>query len=451
MNGKYTFPDMAKNPYGTGPAQPLNQFTVDHPGTLIATAGHLHPGGLYDDLDLIRPGVKPASVAIKGSAGPDSVRLFRSNARYFDKRGPISWDMAMTATKTDWRPQVKAGDVMRISSTYETKRASWYESMGIMVVWEAWNGQGGTDPFAHRLDEVGQVTHGHLAEDNNHGGAYTLNMSFKKFPDCKRSQVTISGFMFNPGDFTASGGNRCTPTIRQGQSLTFVNDDASSLQPGGSFDPSQAYMDSVFHSITACQSPCGLNTGISYPLANGPGGYDSGQLGLGVPGHRQDQLGNSQDARAGDLHVLLPDPPVHARRVPGHRLTSDPWVSTPGSLKCPPARGLSLSYGRLRPMTVLRHVQSGRVSKPRPQPEGTPRPAPRCECGVLGHGHRPGLLPRAAHPAPGRLGLDVHQRLGRRRVRAPGRVSLPARRTTASTGVRRPNRPRAGGDQLGNR
>ena len=42
-------------------------------------------------------------------------------------------------------------------------------------------------------------------------------------------------------------------------------------------------MDSIFHTVTSCQSPCGLNTGISYPLANGPGGFDSGQLGLGIP------------------------------------------------------------------------------------------------------------------------------------------------------------------------
>jgi plastocyanin len=42
-------------------------------------------------------------------------------------------------------------------------------------------------------------------------------------------------------------------------------------------------MDSVFHTVTACQNPCGLNTGISYPLANGAGNYDSGQLGLATP------------------------------------------------------------------------------------------------------------------------------------------------------------------------
>ena len=114
------------------------------------------------------------------------MRLFRSQAHYFDKRGPISWDMAMTATPADWRPQVKAGDVLRISTTYDTTRASWYESMGIMVVWEAWNGQSGVDPFTHRLDERGHITHGHLAEDNDHGGAYSLGVNPMTFPSCCR-------------------------------------------------------------------------------------------------------------------------------------------------------------------------------------------------------------------------------------------------------------------------
>ena len=37
--------------------------------------------------------------------------------------------------------------------------------------------------------------------------------------------------------------------------------------------------------MTSCQNPCGLNTGISYPLANGAGDFDSGQLGIGDPGN----------------------------------------------------------------------------------------------------------------------------------------------------------------------
>ena len=281
VHGRFTFPDMAKHAYPAGSA-PLNEFTVDHPGTLVATAGHVHPGGLHDDLDLIRPAARPAPGTIRGSV-PNSVRLFRSSAHYFDRRGPISWDMAMTATPSDWRPQVKAGDVLRVSTTYNTTRASWYESMGIMVVWEAWNADNGVDPFAHPLDERGHVTHGHLAEDNNHGGAHPLGSTAAAFPDCSRRTVQISEFQYNPGDFTSSGMNRCIPTATQGHSITFVNDDASPLAPGNPLSPTKAYLDSVFHTVTACQNPCSLNTGISYPLANGTGAYDSGQLGLGTP------------------------------------------------------------------------------------------------------------------------------------------------------------------------
>ena len=190
VHGKFTFPDMARDPYGKGPVVPRNEFTIDHPGTLIGTAGHLHPGGLYDTLDLVRPGARPSGGALRGSE-PNSVRLFRSYAHYFDKRGPISWDMAMTATAPNWRPQVKAGDVLRISATYDTTRASWYEVMGIMVVWEAWD-QRGTDPFTHRLDEQGHITHGYLRQNNDNGGSYSLGIKPMTFPRCFRHTVTIA-------------------------------------------------------------------------------------------------------------------------------------------------------------------------------------------------------------------------------------------------------------------
>ncbi len=278
--GKFTFPDMARAPYGRNP--PLNRFTVDHPGVLIGTAGHVHPGGLYDDLDLIRAGVRPSGGAVPGSV-PDSVRLFRSRAHYWDKRGPISWNLAMTATAPNWRPQVRSGDVLKISATYSTTRASWYEVMGIMVVWEAWNQSGGIDPFRHRLDQTGHVTHGYMVENNDNGGSYSLAVNPMSFPRCFTHTVQISGFEFNPGGFYDKGSNRCVPTIRKGQSLTFFNDDASSLSPGNPIFPSAAYMASVFHTVTTCRNPCNLNSGISYPLANGAGGFDSGQLGLGTP------------------------------------------------------------------------------------------------------------------------------------------------------------------------
>jgi hypothetical protein len=302
-NGIFTFPDMAKNPVDYPKnGSPLNEFTIDHPGTLVATAGHVHPGGLYTTMDLIRPGAAIAARRAIAGAVPHSVRLFRSNAHYWDKRGPISWDMAMGGTARDWRPRVDAGDTLRISATYETRRASWYESMGIMVAWEAWDSErgldpftgvvdprahpsAGTNPFAHAVDQRGYLTHGHLAENNHHGGTKWLTVNPSKIRACKGSHtVDISGFVYNPGDLETPGVSRCAPTIKEGQSLTFVNQDASSLSPGvPGIGPSPAYLASIFHTITACQYPCGFDTGISYPLANGAGNYDSGQLGNGVP------------------------------------------------------------------------------------------------------------------------------------------------------------------------
>ena len=81
---------------------------------LVGTAGHLHPGGLWTDLTASRAG--------------RSVRLFRSVAKYFEPAGAVSWDVAMTATKPDWRVALHAGDKVNLSVTYDTRRASWYES-----------------------------------------------------------------------------------------------------------------------------------------------------------------------------------------------------------------------------------------------------------------------------------------------------------------------------------
>jgi plastocyanin len=301
VNGRFTFPEMAKNPYQS-PRPARNLFTVDHSGVLLDTAGHVHPGGLWTQLDDTRAGVRPHGGTLPGVTR-GSVRLFRSYANYWDPRGPISWDMAMKGTSLDWRPAVKAGDVLSINATYETRRASWYESMGIMVVWEAWNSQrgidvftgkreahpanptyGGVDPFTHRLDQVGHVTHGRLKENIDDGGLYVqYKINLNTLPDCTASQVTISHYVYNPGGFQATGRNRCMPTITQGQTVTFVNQDAPDSAQGFLFNPISPYGTAIFHTVSSCQNPCGLNTGISYPLVNGTGHFDSGQLGIGTP------------------------------------------------------------------------------------------------------------------------------------------------------------------------
>jgi len=265
-NGAYTFPDDATDPYHGRRVR--NQWTVPNDGVLLATAGHLHPGGLHDDLWLQRNG----AAAPKGHDKPghsDTAHLFSSIAHYYEPAGPVSWDVSMTGTPSDWRVQVHKGDVLSTTTTYDSTRASWYESMGIMVVWMA-DGNGGVDPFQKPVDASGQITHGHLQENDNHGGAPAPNdfVDASKLPSQPPvNQIVIDNFVYSRGDLTVADS---VPTVVQGQSITFVNKDATLPTP-------------IWHTITACESPCDRSTGIAYPLANGTPKFDSGELGYGGP------------------------------------------------------------------------------------------------------------------------------------------------------------------------
>jgi plastocyanin len=248
---RYTYPDESGQKGYT-----LNQKVVPEDGVLVATAGHLHPGGLYTDLDLTRDG--------------RTVRLFRSTAHYWEPAGAVSWDVAMTATPTGWRVGVKKGDVLSVHATYDTSHASWYESMGIMPVAFSPGGSG-PDPFTTRVDVPGVLTHGHLNENRNHGGGFT------GLPDARRllggtapaAGVSVTGFTYARGDLGFQGRRGRPPVVRAGQSLRFVNRDASI---------------GIQHSITSCRAPCNRATGIAYPLANGRANFDSGTLGYGPAG-----------------------------------------------------------------------------------------------------------------------------------------------------------------------
>jgi plastocyanin len=118
------------------------------------------------------------------------------------------------------------------------------------------------------VNQKGHVTHGHLPENGHYGGVRTvlpdpLSLSGGTAP---ADTVNITNFSYVPGDLTLGSG---PPVIHRGQWLTFVNLDASRL---------------IHHSVTACREPCNRETGVSYPIADGQGNFDSGQLGVGPPG-----------------------------------------------------------------------------------------------------------------------------------------------------------------------
>jgi plastocyanin len=249
--GRFTFPDDARGQERkkVGHAQ---EWTVRQPSTIVGTVGHLHPGGLYTDLFVTRDGKKK--------------RIFRSTAKYYGPAGPVTWNVSMFGTTPQWRVELKPGDVVSVSATYDTTRASWYEGMGIMplAVYRG-TGVGGVDPFITKLDQKGMLTHGELKENRDTAGG-PIGM-----PDPRSMATTpFTGATFNISDYFYARGDlnkrSRIPVVKPGQALTFENKDWDAL--------------GVLHTITACAAPCNRRGGISFPLADGPVEFDSGNLGI---------------------------------------------------------------------------------------------------------------------------------------------------------------------------
>lgn len=250
-NGRFTYPDQAANPYPAGRIR--NRWVVDHDGTLVASAGHLHPGGLWTDLNVTR--------------GGRTVRIFRSRAHYFEPAGAVSWDVAMTATTPKWRVALKKGDVLSTNATYDTTKASWYEVMGIMVSPMTLRPAGGVDPFTGNVDQTDVLTHPRLKENIDSGGRPNPGLSNPTTlaDGPLQDKVVIKNYTYQQGDLSLRGRKGLPPVVREGQQLTFVNQ-----------DPNQV----VFHTITGCKQPCNRSAGIRFPLADGAP-FDSGELGFG--------------------------------------------------------------------------------------------------------------------------------------------------------------------------
>lgn len=281
-NGTYTYPDQEPDAYakqasaatppgrrGFRPTPPKNVWTVDEDQTIIATAGHLHPGGLHNDLYVTRSGAT-APRANRKAGTTDTARLWRSDAIYYEPAGAVSWDVSMTATPLDYRVSLKQGDVLSTTVTYDTEEASWYESMGIMVVWTA--PTKGIDPFKAKVPTRAVLTHGHLPENDNHGGrpAGRDYIDARKVPSSPTAVQTIpiENFVYARGDMSLADN---IPTVPAGASITFDN------------APDAPKANGIWHTITACKAPCNRSTGIAYPRADAAVQFDSGELGIAGP------------------------------------------------------------------------------------------------------------------------------------------------------------------------
>jgi hypothetical protein len=314
-------------------------------GTLIGIGGHMHPGGLENEIDLVR--------------GGQATRIYTGQSEYWDWNDPTkpggpgnSWDFSMEVTGAPyWGVRLQPGDALRSNVTYDTTLQSTYENMGIAVALMAPNLPSGeptapgVDPFTTPTDtsencetggllapqriasatarktkakskgkgkgartakkakkktkkkkraaaayngpylcDKGIVTHGHLKENGNHSAA---TGAWNAKTGQATSSVGIVNFLYNPGDLTTISMTG-VPTVKLGSVLRFVNADGLA----------------IYHTVTSCAFPCLGPTSASFPLANGrtslnrPLDFDSGELAIGAP-----EIGPAKQTLQWDLPV----------------------------------------------------------------------------------------------------------------------------------------------------
>ncbi|GAC1418599.1 MAG: hypothetical protein NVSMB57_13200 [Actinomycetota bacterium] len=266
-------------------------------GTLVLMGGHLHTGGIRDEIELVR--------------GGQSRMISISDAYYWDHQGgqtagapPTSWDFSMTGSTAQqgWKVNVQAGDIIRLNAVYDTTYASWYENMGIVMTWISPGEFSGIDPFdpnvkigyglnanalrpggtlpgssyelchpsATTLCVRGQITHGHIATSGFHGDCLNACPPLPAAIDGPLTDhIEMAGYSYGIADMGVVGVSGI-PVVKLGKPVTFTNADTA------------IYM---WHTVTRCALPCTGPTTVDYPIANGGGGvddFDSTQLGVGL-------------------------------------------------------------------------------------------------------------------------------------------------------------------------
>ena len=136
------------------------------------------------------------------------------------------------------RPQ---GRPAPITATYDTGRARGTSRWGsCRSTWPTT--APGRDPFKEKVDWAGKPSHGHLAENDNHGGEERrAGGPARRCPTARSTgEVTVDKFLYTQGDMSL-GRRRAAPAGRAARASRCVR------QHRGR----QALM----HSITACKAP----------------------------------------------------------------------------------------------------------------------------------------------------------------------------------------------------
>jgi hypothetical protein len=292
-------------------------------GTLVNMGGHLHPGGLRDEVSVKR--------------GNKIVPIHISDAVYWDhedptKAGgpPTSWDLSMTGTlgwsagtgraRDAWKVTLRPGDELILNGVYDTTIGSTYDQMGIVMSWVSPGcDPDAIDPFdsdvildagwvtgpkvAARPDGLPAAidrgcTPGTVREGDADAGANGENVG--KTVLCLRGNVT-HGSMVSRQNHSDCGNcaplapvaaqllptQQCSADLNDTDSGECLNISmegftygpldmgvAANVMPqvkkGTTMtfvNPDTAAM--IWHTVTRCKAPCTGATSASYPLADG--------------------------------------------------------------------------------------------------------------------------------------------------------------------------------------
>ena len=284
-------------------------------GTIVALGGHLHFGGIRDEVSLVRKGKeKPIFVsdALYWSGDPEKRAKDRIGAP------PTSWDFSMTVTGAPyWKVKIREGDTIRINTVTDSEDASWYEGMGIVVAYVAnedphapagvdvftddvtidrgyakqglipkgpWDVKNNWKPSAcspkltganKTLCLRGMPTHGPKVESSNHSGGCPPD-GCPPLPDKDgrlTTDIVSAGFTYGSADMGVIG-QTGIPLLKKGVPARFWNYDTVAR---------------VWHTFTRCKEPCTGAKDMDYPMADGGNGkpndvmdFDSSEIGYGT-------------------------------------------------------------------------------------------------------------------------------------------------------------------------
>lgn len=289
--------------------------------TLIVMGGHLHPGGVRDEVS-VRRGNRIVPVHVSDAVYWGKDENFSNQS--MGGAPPKSWDLSMTGTigfpakngreKDAWKVLLREGDELILNGVYDTEVGSAYDQMAIVMAWAVAGYEADAiDPFAEDtiidagwaegpaltprpeglpehlnvgckpgkipageegegktvLCLRGNVSHGSMPSRQNHGACRgCVPLTTVKQP---LLSTTVSMQAFNYGQMDLGIAQVVgIPTVSLGTPLRFENPDIAAM---------------IWHTVTACPAPCTGATTADYPYPAADGtleDFDSTVLGVGL-------------------------------------------------------------------------------------------------------------------------------------------------------------------------